>query len=651
MYKKTIFPISCIAIYCLFLIGCNSQQEVEPTATEAPPTPTNTATALPTNTPTATPTLPPTATPTPAPLSPTEIFELLSPHVAFIETPLGSGSGVLFAEGYLLTNAHVIWPYESVRVVFPDGSEFLEAPVFNVDLMSDLAVIGPIDKDLEPVLLVNGEDQVIGSDVYLLGYPGEVEQFPQPTITRGLISRLREWEKLDITFFQSDAAIAGGQSGGILVSEMGDVIGISGFRFSEAGFALVASAADIEARAQSLLAGEDISELGDWRLPKTDLQKSTSIILGSDWITRAFVFNEPVGTNIEIELTGEEAYFSFMDAYGREMTWGNATDSLAGSIVIETEGPHFLLVYQNVPYRNTFNLKSSHEFSKLSEIDGEVLRVGKSVPGWLNFPGDIDVFQVYLEAGERVNIQVDSALIDPYFSIFPDDFGYSWRRHSISDDDSGGGVFGLNAELTYEAPENAFYNIIVESALGYEIGGYTLTLSEPYTGAPTPIAPTATPKPFETEVGSMKIYENATYDFSFAYPGNWEEVLPGMPWYDLCQDVDVCFSHFLEDAIVFTFVEDLSNLDLDDLTMEEYIDFINEAAADELTIFGQEEFETQSGLTVTIIEMDILGLLKAKRLIYQHNGAWINITYLAGADYYEDMLPIIEYSFESFTTD
>ena len=69
----------------------------------------------------------------------------------------------------------------------------------------------------------------------LIGYPAEFGEFPQPTITWGILSRYREWEQIGITYFQTDAAIAGGQSGGVLLSESGEVIGISGLRFSESG--------------------------------------------------------------------------------------------------------------------------------------------------------------------------------------------------------------------------------------------------------------------------------------------------------------------------------------------------------------------------------------------------------------------------------
>ena len=131
--------------------------------------------------------------------------------------------------GYVLTNNHVVWPYDDVRVVLPDGTELEGVPVFNSDPLADLAVLGPIDVSAPPLTLSDGEDLAIGSELYLVGYPAEMELFPQPTITSGILSRLREWERAGITYFQTDAAIAGGQSGGVLVDARANVIGISGW--------------------------------------------------------------------------------------------------------------------------------------------------------------------------------------------------------------------------------------------------------------------------------------------------------------------------------------------------------------------------------------------------------------------------------------
>ena len=65
--------------------------------------------------------------------------------------------------------------------------------------LGDLAVIGPIKTDVRPIQLEDGEDVVIGSELLLIGYPAETEKFPQPTITKGLLSRYRQWDATEWT--------------------------------------------------------------------------------------------------------------------------------------------------------------------------------------------------------------------------------------------------------------------------------------------------------------------------------------------------------------------------------------------------------------------------------------------------------------------
>ncbi|MDE0187887.1 MAG: hypothetical protein OXN80_02170 [bacterium] len=61
--------------------------------------------------------------------SPAQVYADVSPSVAFVSTPVGSGSGLLIEGGYVVTNHHVIWPYEKARVVFSDGTEFPDVQV------------------------------------------------------------------------------------------------------------------------------------------------------------------------------------------------------------------------------------------------------------------------------------------------------------------------------------------------------------------------------------------------------------------------------------------------------------------------------------------------------------------------------------------
>ena len=96
----------------------------------------------------------------------------------------------------MLTNAHVVWPYTEARVVFPDGTEVAEASVLGWDLMADLAILDVAAADRLPaaVRFGSGEELAIGTELYLIGYPAETDEFPQPTLTRGILSRVRSWD-------------------------------------------------------------------------------------------------------------------------------------------------------------------------------------------------------------------------------------------------------------------------------------------------------------------------------------------------------------------------------------------------------------------------------------------------------------------------
>ncbi len=191
----------------------------------------------------------------PPKLTSAQIFQKVSPAIAYVQTDEASGSGVLIEGSFLVTNRHVVYPFESARVVFPNGAEFDGVPVIGWDQEADLAVLGPINVAAAPLPLIDGESTPIGADMYLIGYPAEFESFPQPTIVKGILSRLRQNESGRLTYFQTDASIAGGQSGGALVSDSGAVIGISGSSIAEGKFALVASSADLLPRIRQLIAG------------------------------------------------------------------------------------------------------------------------------------------------------------------------------------------------------------------------------------------------------------------------------------------------------------------------------------------------------------------------------------------------------------
>src|SRR5829696_4582428 len=147
----------------------------------------------------------------------------------------GLGSGVIVsADGYILTNAHVIDGAEDIRVELTDNRT-LPAKVVGSDAPSDLAVL-KIDASHLSVLPLGNSDQVrVGDVVLAIGNPLGVGQ----TVSMGIISaKGRQTGISDGSFedfLQTDAPINQGNSGGALINTNGELIGINSQIISPSG--------------------------------------------------------------------------------------------------------------------------------------------------------------------------------------------------------------------------------------------------------------------------------------------------------------------------------------------------------------------------------------------------------------------------------
>jgi S1-C subfamily serine protease len=146
-----------------------------------------------------------------------------------IQQPRGSGSGVIISpQGYIITNHHVVEGYETLEVIFADGST-VPADMIGTDSVTDLAVI-KVSVSVPAVADLGNSDQLqIGEAVIAIGSPlGDFKN----TVTSGVISALgRTLDTDDGTSYekmiQTDAAINEGNSGGPLVNLAGQVVGIN----------------------------------------------------------------------------------------------------------------------------------------------------------------------------------------------------------------------------------------------------------------------------------------------------------------------------------------------------------------------------------------------------------------------------------------
>jgi S1-C subfamily serine protease/Flp pilus assembly protein TadD len=170
----------------------------------------------------------PPALPVNSALTAEELFKKVSPAVVWIavgdhDHPWGTGSGFLVSvDGLVATNYHVIQGATVASVTFGDGSTHAVEGVLASDLEADLALL-KISGQFPHLELAGKDLPPIGSKVYAIGSPRGLIN----SLSEGLVSGHRPFERTVITMIQTTAAISPGSSGGPLFSADGKVVGVT----------------------------------------------------------------------------------------------------------------------------------------------------------------------------------------------------------------------------------------------------------------------------------------------------------------------------------------------------------------------------------------------------------------------------------------
>ena len=156
-------------------------------------------------------------------------------------TPASEGSGIIMsADGYIITNAHVVNGADGITVILDNGETYA-AVLVGIDIKTDLAVLKIEAQNLTYAEFGNSDQLQVGERVVAIGNPGG-QQFAGST-TQGIISALDRTvqTQIDDTIvsmecIQTDAAINPGNSGGALINKFGQVIGINSSKFVAEGY-------------------------------------------------------------------------------------------------------------------------------------------------------------------------------------------------------------------------------------------------------------------------------------------------------------------------------------------------------------------------------------------------------------------------------
>jgi serine protease Do len=145
--------------------------------------------------------------------------------------PRGVGSGfILTADGFVMTNAHVVEGAEEVAVTLPDKREY-KARIVGYDKRTDVAVVKIEATGLPAVKVGDVSRLKVGEWVMAIGSPFGLEN----TVTAGIVSAKQRDTGDYLPFIQTDVAINPGNSGGPLINMRGEVVGINSQIYSRSG--------------------------------------------------------------------------------------------------------------------------------------------------------------------------------------------------------------------------------------------------------------------------------------------------------------------------------------------------------------------------------------------------------------------------------
>ncbi|MEK7345310.1 MAG: DegQ family serine endoprotease [Pseudomonadota bacterium] len=145
--------------------------------------------------------------------------------------PRGVGSGfILSADGFIMTNAHVVEGADEVMVTLADKREF-KARIVGADKRTDVAVVKIQATGLPAVMVGDVSRLRVGEWVMAIGSPFGLEN----TVTAGIVSAKQRDTGDYLPFIQTDVAINPGNSGGPLINMRGEVVGINSQIYSRSG--------------------------------------------------------------------------------------------------------------------------------------------------------------------------------------------------------------------------------------------------------------------------------------------------------------------------------------------------------------------------------------------------------------------------------
>ena len=401
------------------------------------------------------------------PLSKEDVLNELAPSLVTVQfRRIEGGSGFLVEGNYIVTAAHVVWGLLGIDVLLHDGTLQEDVPVIAYDYFSDLAFLGPIDTSAPTLQFAEIDALTTEVRAFIIGDPrgpgGD-------KVSEGNFHTIWDWPEANATFLGVSAEAKRGMSGGPITNEEGEVMGVLARGRGE-GLTWGPSSDTVRDRLEKLGRGEDITILGNRELP--DARKGSQefeFVLRDRWDTATFV---SVGSTHSLEFDSyRDVEYGFFDIHGNGVfrpSFRSTQDRLTDQCCLT--GPGFVEVRQPFDIERHVTLRSEAPLIRRNDPDdGRELRIGRTIMGAIDTPGDIDRYTIQLFGGESIALKV-SGLNSLLVTI---DHPHAPPYDTVSQE-------LYFEEIKYRAPVNATYTVTLQKSPDAFRSplGYTLTAVE-----------------------------------------------------------------------------------------------------------------------------------------------------------------------------
>lgn len=418
-----------------------------------------------------------------APLA-TEVFARVAPSVAVVETPNGHGTGFLLDSTHVMTDAHVVQDFDTVKVRFPDGVTFTSAKVVVRDRLVDMAVI-EIPIAHEVTATIAPPPTAIGSELYVLGYPGLTSNSPQPIFSRGLLSQTMSWDSAGVRYVRTDASGEQGVSGGPILDAAGNIVGVIQFGSTQGAYLIGASAADLQARAQRYLRGENVDGLTT-RAPNGPSGYAFDVALrGGASPEQSFLVAPTTATKLELKIEASRFVSAVSATIVRadgEWIDGTVISGTRRTATITASLEAGMRYWVSVVSENSAALSVQSSVLLVRFIDQDDTRgtVGRVV-GMIDHSADVDCRPIAFRVGQALSLRAESVAFAPVVYLMS-----PGGAVMAANQEDGDGIRGTDAQVLATSPSDGDFVVCVGAAGPISNpGAYILTIDA---SRPTPVS-------------------------------------------------------------------------------------------------------------------------------------------------------------------